>query len=185
MDENISIKQLVSEGKSAYQLGDFLAAARAFDAAAQAYSATGDALNAAEMSNNSSVAYLQAGEAQEAFKSVEGTPTTFARAGDLRRQGISLGNLGAALEAMGRLDEAIEVYQQSAELLQSAGENDLRAYVMKSLSALHLRTGRHIAAIAAMESGLEGIPHPKPQQRLLKKILSAPLKLLGRSSDRS
>jgi hypothetical protein len=36
-----------------------------------------------------------------------------------------------------------------------------------------------------MESGLEGIPHPKPQQRLLKKILSAPLKLLGRSSDRS
>ena len=86
---------------------------------------------------------------------------------------------------MGRLDEAVEAYRQSAEVLQSAGENDLRAYVMKSLSALHLRTGRHVAAIAAMESGLEGIEHPKPQQRLLKRLLSAPLKLLGRSSDRS
>jgi tetratricopeptide (TPR) repeat protein len=185
MEENISLKQLVSEGKSAYQQGDFLAAARAFDAAAEAYSAAGDALNAAEMSNNSSVAYLQAGEAQEAFRSVEGTPAIFAKAGDLRRQGISLGNLGAALEAMGRLDDAADAYRQSAELLQSAGENDLRAYVMKSLSALHLRTGRHVAAIAAMESGLEGIEHPKPQQRLLKRLLSAPLKLLGRSSDKS
>jgi hypothetical protein len=50
---------------------------------------------------------------------------------------------------------------------------------------LHLRTGRHIEAIAAMESGLEGIQHPKPQQRLLKRLLSAPLKLLGKSSRQS
>src|SRR5574341_473332 len=106
MDENISVKQLVSEGKSAYQQGDFLAAARAFDAAARGYAAAGDALNAAEMSNNSSVSFLQAGEAQEALRAVEGTPATFANAGDVRRQGISLGNLGAALEAVGRLDEA-------------------------------------------------------------------------------
>jgi hypothetical protein len=56
---------------------------------------------------------------------------------------------------------------------------------MKSLSALHLRTGRHIEAIAAMESGLEGVQHPKPQQRFLKKLLNAPLKLLGISSDKS
>lgn len=180
MDEHISIKQLINEGKSAYQQGDFLAAARAFDAAAESYATTGDTLNAAEMSNNSSVAFLQAGEVQEALRSVEGTPAVFAKAGDLRRQGISLGNLGAALEAVGRLDEAVDVYRQSAELLKASGEDDLRAYVMKSLSALQLRKGRHIEAIAAMESGLEGIKHPKPQQSLLKKILAAPLKLLGK-----
>ena len=106
MEEQISVKQLVSEGKSAYQQGDFLTAARAFEAAAESYTAAGNALNAAEMSNNSSVAFLQAGEAQEALRSVEGTPAVFAAAGDKRRQGISLGNLGAALEAVGRLDEA-------------------------------------------------------------------------------
>jgi tetratricopeptide (TPR) repeat protein len=180
MDEQISIKQLISDGKSAYQQGDFLAAARAFDAAAESYTAAGDALNAAEMSNNSSVAYLQAGEAQEALRSVEGTPVVFANAGDRRRQGMSLGNLGAALEAVGRLDEAADVYRQSAELLEATGEDDLRAYVMKSLSALQLRKGRHIEAVATMESGLEGIKHPKPQQSFLKKLLGIPRKLLGK-----
>jgi tetratricopeptide (TPR) repeat protein len=137
------------------------------------------------MRNNSSVAYLQAGEAQAALKSVEGTPAIFAAGGDQRRQGISLGNLGAALEAVGRLDEAAEAYLQSAELLQASGENDLRVYVMKSLSALQLRTGRHIEALASMQSGLEGIEHPKPQERLLKRLFGAPLKFFGKSSDRS
>ena len=185
MDEQISINQLVHEGKSAYQQGDFIAAARAFDAAADSYSISGNVLNAAEMRNNSSVAYLQAGEVQAALRAVEGTPAIFATAGDIRRQGMALGNLGAALEAMNRLDEAAKAYSQSAELLESIGENDLRAFVMKSLSALQMRSGRHIEALATMQAGLDGIEHPKPQQRLLKRLLKVPFKFLGKSPDQS
>ena len=185
MNEPISVKQLVAEGKSAYQQGDFLAAAQVFDAAAAAYQAAGDKLNAAELRNNSSVAYLQAGESQSALEAVEGTPAIFSAAGDERRQGMALGNLGAALEAVNRLDEAAQAYQQSAELLQRAGENDLRSYVMKSLSALQLRTGHQIEALSTMQAGLEGIEHPKPKQWLLKKLLRVPFKFLGKSSDQS
>ncbi len=183
MNEQISVNQLISQGKSAYQQGDFIAAARAFDAAGDSYSVSGDELNAAEMRNNSSVAYLQAGEAQAALVAVEGTPAIFATAGDLRRQGMALGNLAAALEAMNRLEEATKAYLQSAELLESIGEKDLRAYVMKSLSALQLRSGRHIEALSTMQAGLDGIEHPKPQQRLLKRLLNVPFKFLGKSSD--
>lgn len=185
MEEQISINQMINEAKSAYQQGDFIVAARAFDAAADSYDVSGDALNAAEMRNNSSVAYLQAGEVSKAFRAVEGTPAVFATAGDVRRQGMALGNLGSALEAMNRLDEASKAYAQSAELLGSIGENDLRAYVMKSLSAIQMRSGRHIEALSTMQAGLDGIEHPKPQQRLLKRLLQVPFKFLGKSSDQS
>jgi tetratricopeptide (TPR) repeat protein len=185
MDEPLTVKQLISEGMSAYQQGDFLAAARAYEAAAESFDATGDPLNAAEMRNNSSVAWLQAGENQSSLKAVEGTPAIFEAAGDIRRQGMALGNLGSSLEACGRLKEASDAYQKSADLLKQTGENDLRAYVMKSLSALQLRTGHHIEAIATMEAGLDGIEHPKPQERLLKRLLQAPFKFLGKSSNDS
>jgi tetratricopeptide (TPR) repeat protein len=185
MDEPVSVDQLVKEGKSAYQQGDFMAAARAYEAAALSYASAGDALSAAEMRNNSSVAYLQAGEAQVAYKAVDGTPAIFANAGDIRRQGMALGNIGSALEATNRLEEAADAYRQSAEILQQAGETDLRAYVMKSLSALQLRTGHHLEALATMQSGLEGVEKPKPQQRLLQRLLKTPFNILGRSSNKS
>ena len=185
MDEPISLSQLISEGKSAYQQGDFVAAGRAYEAAAAGYQAAGDPLNAAEMLNNSSVAYLQAGEGAAALKSVEGTPSIFETAGDVRRHGMALGNLGSALEANNRLPEAAEAYQKSADLLLQAGEQDLRAYVMKSLSALQLRKGHHLEALGTMQAGLEGLEHPKPQERLLKRLLQAPFKFLGKSSDQS
>ena len=180
MEEQISTNQLISEGKAAYRQGDFIEAARAFDVAAESFDVSGDVLNAAEMRNNSSVAYLRAGEVQAALNAVEGTPALFASAGDVRRQGLALGNLGAALEAMNRLDEAAKAYSQSADLLESVGENDLRAYVMKSLSALHLRSGRHIEALSTMQAGLDGIEHPKTQERLLKRLLKVPFKFMGK-----
>ncbi len=185
MDENISSNQLVQEAKSAYEEGDYLTAAHAFDAAAASFEGSDDTLSAAEMRNNSSVAYLQAGEAQLALKAVEGTSAIFAEVGDLRRQGMSLGNLGCALEAVDRHSQAADAYRQAAELLEQAGEHDLRAYVMKSLSGLQLRSGHHIEALGTMQSGLEGIEHPKPQERLLKRLLQAPFKLLSKSSDQS
>jgi tetratricopeptide (TPR) repeat protein len=180
MAEALAPEQLVVEGKSAYQGGDFAAAARAFEAAAHAYTAAGDALSAAEAWNNASVAHLQAEEYELALGAVVTTPAVFASAGDERRQGMALGNLGAAQEGLGRLEEAAENYLQSAELLGRVGEDQLRAHVMKSLSALQMRTGKQFEALATMQSGLDGVKKPNPQQRLLKRLLGIPFKMLGK-----
>jgi tetratricopeptide (TPR) repeat protein len=181
MSEIVTPKQLSEEGKNAYQRADYASAGQAYQAAAQGYRDAGELLISAEMLNNSSVAFLRAGEPEIALQLVEGTDGLFAAAGDIRRQGMTLGNRGAALEALGRLPEAGEAYQQSAALLKQAGETELYGQVMQALSALQLRTGRQLEALATMNAGLDGISRPNLRQRLLKRLLMAPYKLLGKS----
>ena len=171
-------EQLVNEAKDSYRRGDYSSAARAFTAASESYLTAGEALKAAEIANNASVAYLKAGETQASLQAVDGTPQIFAEAGDLRRQGMALGNQAAALEACGRLNEAADLYQQSADTLKQAGEDQLRANVMQSLSALQLRTGRQLEALASMSAGLEDLKHPNPKQSLLKRLLRIPFKMI-------
>lgn len=178
MSELVTPKQLAKEAQQAYKQGDYVAAARAFEAAAQGYQSLEDKLSVAEMYNNSSVAYLQAGDGDSALRVVLGTPEIFSEAGDGLRHGMALGNLGAALEAVGRLDEAIQAYQQSAELLKQADETDMRARVMQSLSALQLRTGHQLEALASMQAGLDGLKKPSPRQRVLRKLLDMPSKVI-------
>lgn len=180
MDEALNPKQLSKEGQSAYKRGDHLAAARAFEAASQAYMAVQDSLNAAEMANNSSVAFLQAGDAQAALQIVEGTPEVFRLAGDIRRQAMAIGNQAAALEALNHLEEAIEAYQQSADLLKQAGEDQLRLNVMQSLSALQLRTGRQLEALASMKVGLDSAEKLSGKQRLIRKLLNIPFQMMDK-----
>ena len=178
MSELVSPKQLEKEARQAYKQGDYLAAARAFEAAAQGYLTLDDPLNAAEMKNNSSVAYLQASDGEAALRIVLGTPEVFSASGDLLRQGMALGNLGAALEAVGKFDEAIQAYQQSAELLKQVDETEMRARVMQSLSAVQLRTGHQLEALASMQAGLDGLKKPSPRQRALRKLLDLPSKVI-------
>jgi hypothetical protein len=173
-------EQLVEEGKDAYRRGEYLSAAQTYTAAAESYRTAGNTLLAAEIANNASVAYLQAGDPQASLNAVEGTPLLFAEVGDLRRQGIALGNQAAALEACNRKSEAADLYQQSADILKQAGEDKLRANVMQSLSALQLRTGRQLEALATMSAGLEDIKHPDPKQSLLKRLLRIPFRMLNR-----
>ena len=185
MSDAVSPEKLTKEGKSAYQNGDYQAAAQAFEAAQQAYLSQGDKLTAAELANNCSVAYLQAGDGQAALKAVEGTDAIFAEAGDLRRQGMALGNLASALEAIDRTEEAVEAYLQSASVLEQAGEDQLRANVMHSLSMLQFRSGKQLQALASMQSGLEGVKRPSPKQSLLKKLINIPVDMLTRNRKTS
>jgi tetratricopeptide (TPR) repeat protein len=180
MSETVTPEQLSEEGKTAYLRGDYVSAGKAYQAAAQGYREVGEHVTAAEMLNNASVAFLQAGEAETALQLVEGTNSLFAVADDTRRQGMALGNRGAALEALGRLPEAAEAYRQSAALLKQARETDLYGRVMQSLSALQLRTGRQLEALATMNASLEEIPKPSLKQRLLKVLLQTPYRLLGK-----
>jgi tetratricopeptide (TPR) repeat protein len=178
MSDSSQLQKQSKEGQRAYRQGDYLAAARAFEAAAEGYSALGDELQAAEMANNCSVAYLQARDAASALRIVEGSPELFAQAGDVRRQAMALGNQAAALDALGRTQDALQVYQQSAQLLEESGEDELRAHLMQSISALQLRSGSQIEALVSMQEGLNGLKKPTLKQRLLKKLIQTPFRLL-------
>lgn len=180
MSETLSPKKLAAEGQAAYKKGDFISAANAFRDASERYKLGGDELAAAEMANNLSVSLLQAGQAENALQAALGTEEVFERSGDLRRQAMAVGNQAAALESLNRLDEAVQHYELSAELLKQAGDNETRASVMQSLSALQLRQGRQFEALATMQAGLNGIKRPTTKQRLLRKLLQLPFKYLNR-----
>jgi tetratricopeptide (TPR) repeat protein len=177
MEENTP-EQLTKNATSAYQNGDYAQAAIAFGAAAEIYHSSNQPLMSVEMRNNQSVALLQANDAQAAYQAVAGLDSVFKEVGDNLKLGITYGNQAAALEALDKLEEAEEKYKLSADLLKKAGASDLYTEVMKSISAIQLRTGRQLEAIASMQSGVEDIKKPSLKNRLLKKLLKIPSSLL-------
>ncbi len=171
MPDILTPLQLSEEGTQAFQKGQYDSAAKSFSAAAEGYAAAGKPIDSAEMKNNQSVALLKAGDAQGALDAGAGTESIFRAAGDIRRQGFAVGNDASALEALGRLDEAAQKYQQSAELLEKAGEDQMRAMVMESLSALQLKQGNAIDAAISMQSGMVGVKKPTLKQRIVKTLI--------------
>jgi len=171
MPDVLTPQQLAEEGTKAFQKNQFEAAANSFAAAAEGFTAAGKPLDAAEMKNNRSVALLKAGDAQGAFDAVVGTEAVFQAAGDVRRQGLAAGNEASALEALGKLNEAAQKYQRSADLLEDAGEDQMRAHVLQSLSALQLRRGKSVDAVLSMQSGIVGVKNPSLKQKIAKSLI--------------
>jgi tetratricopeptide (TPR) repeat protein len=180
MDEKNEINRILKEAQAAYQRGEFLNAAQLFEAAESSCLAADDRLAAAEMANNASVAYLQAGDAQTAWDKAQGTDELFAQAGDKKRQAIALGNQGAALEVLQKFDQSRDCYERSADLLKDAHEPELRASVLKSLSALQLRRGSQLEALASMNAALANQKKLSFKEKMMKKLLQVPFKMLNR-----
>jgi tetratricopeptide (TPR) repeat protein len=171
MPDVLTPQQLAEEGTGAFQKGQFESAANSFALAAEGYNSAGKPLDAAEMKNNQSVALLKGRNAQGAFDAVSGTESVFQTAGDIRRQGFAAGNEASALEALGRLDEAAQKYQHSADLLEEAGEDQMRARVLESLSALQIRQGNSLDAVLSMQSGIVGVKKPTLKQKIAKSLI--------------
>ncbi|OGO60853.1 MAG: hypothetical protein A2032_07295 [Chloroflexi bacterium RBG_19FT_COMBO_49_13] len=176
--ETLNPQQLADEGQAGYKKGDYLSAARLFKAAADGFLSSNDEMAAAEMANNSSVAFLKAGDANSALEAATGTDLVFASRGDIKRQAMAVGNQAAALEKLNRREEAITAYEKSAELFNSIGEFELRAYVFQSLSSMQLRGGRYLESYATMRIGVMGVEKPNLTQRLLKTLMDVPFKFL-------
>lgn len=179
-EQPLTPEKLQQEGKTAYEREEYEEAVRAFEAAERGYAAAGDPLNAAEMANNRSVTLLQMGDAQGALNAVGNTPDIFAEAKDTRRHAMALGNKAAALAELGNREEAEKLYWESAKLLNEIGETALRASVLQAISRLQMRSGRMMEAVASMQSGLDQVEKPSFTQRMLKKLLQVPIKMLNR-----
>ena len=177
---NQTTAQIIDQARTAYQDEDYSNAAELYKVAENEYSAAGDPLSAAEMANNRSVALLKAGDAKGALQAVEGTDAVFSGANDEKRQAMALANKAAALEALKKFPEALDAYEQSNEILKRIGENDLRAYVLKSISAVQLRQGKQLEAIASMQASLDTKPNPGVKDRFMKRLIQQVFKLLSR-----
>lgn len=167
MESNDPVR-LAEQGKEEYANGNHAAAADLFDRAAQAYAGAQDPLNAAEMKNNQSVALLQAGKAKDALQATDGTEKVFEEAGDLRRQGIAVGNRAAALEGLKKFDEALAEYERAATLLEQAGEGDMHSIVRKAAANLNLKRGRITAAQMDVYDSMRLVEKPSFTQRIMK-----------------
>ena len=166
--DNLDPLALAEQGKKEYGKGNYIGAADLFLQSAQAYENAQDELNAAEMKNNRSVALLQAGKAKDALQAVEGTEELFQKVGDLKRQGIAIGNRAAALEGLKKFDEALEEYERAASLLEQAGEGDMHSVVRKAAANLHLKRGHVTAAQMDVYDSLRLVEKPNFTQRILK-----------------
>lgn len=175
-----SVQTLVAQGEKAFRSGKYQEAAALFSKAAGEYVMTGDKIKVAEMANNRSVALLQAGDAQGAYEAALGTDLVFAQASDVRRQGMALGNQAAALEGLGRLDEALTRYKQCNDLLKRINDQEYRPMVLKSISALQIRTGHQMEALASMDAALTNQKKLSIKERLLKKLIHVPFEMLNR-----
>lgn len=175
---NEMFESLSKQAQQAYQNGNYTEAAALFTQAARQAASTNNPLKEAELANNSSVALLQAGQAQAALDAALGTDQVFAAAGDVQRQALALGNQAAALEAIGRLDEAMQAYRQCADLLKQTNDKENRAAVLKSISALQIRTGHQLEAVASMDAALDNKAKLSTQEKFLKKLLNIPMRML-------
>ena len=120
-----ALEQIIQSAKEDFQEGRFKNAIKGFESARQFFLENEDSVNAAEMANNLSVAYIQDKQGKKALDIVQGTDAIFEQAGEVQKQAVALGNIGAALEAQKDLKGAAEAYQKSADLFGEIGEMEM------------------------------------------------------------
>ncbi len=178
--ESTSPQQLKKQAENAYQAKQYQQSAQLFEAAGRLCSERGDLSAAAEMASNRSVALLQAGDANGALDAVKGMDRVFALAGDRKKQALVLGNEAAALEALGKNQEALEKFRLSSDLLKEIGDNETRTSVLKSISRIQMRTGHQLEALASMDAALDQQKKLSLSEKLLKKLLQVPFQMFHR-----
>ena len=172
-------ERLSKDAMKAYGKEDYGSAAQAFESARKAYLDAGEDVLAAEMANNLSVTYIQMDRANDALSIVEGTPQIFLTHGNQQLAGRAYGNLAAALEASGQRQEALEYYQLAAQIFSEEEDKEGYALTMQAISRLQLRLGQPIEAVSTMQVGLEAMPKSSLRDRLLKKLIDIPTRLMG------
>ncbi|MHB8133389.1 MAG: hypothetical protein ACYDH1_04100 [Anaerolineaceae bacterium] len=173
--DNSSLKL---KAESNYNEKKYSEAAQNYLELANQSSQEGNEIQAAEFKNNASVAFLLAGNCQAAYESSFQTELVFLKAGNQKFAGMSLGNQAAALEELGKNKEALELFEKGAQFLKEAGENDLRAYILKRISAIKLKQGHHLEALATMDNALDNVNSLSKKERFLKRLSNFVFKLI-------
>jgi tetratricopeptide (TPR) repeat protein len=162
---------LADQAQRAYKARQYGRAAVLYYQAAHGYLLGHNDLLAAEMKNNASVAYLQAGNPQKALDVVLGTDKVFEGVKDIKRLAMAVGNQAAALDELGRWQEALAAYERSAQLFSEVNEKDMRALMLKSAAGIKLKRGRVSESAYEMIGALEAKERPSLFERILRFLL--------------
>jgi tetratricopeptide (TPR) repeat protein len=172
-------KELKNLGLEHYRAGRFEDAIAVFAQAQQAFLADADMKQAAETANDRGVAARQAARFDEAEAAFADARRLFTELGDQTAQGQVVGNLGALADSRNQNDQAASLYKEAIALFGAAGAADLEAETWRALSRLRMKQGQWFAALGAYDSGLTGIKHLTPAQRLLRRLLKTSRRLLS------
>jgi len=174
--ESHQLEELINTSKELFHSKNYKKAISGFKVAHKHFQDIGDDLNSAEMANNLCVALLLDGKKKEALSIVEGTDIIFQNHNDSLKQAMALGNKASALEALSKFDEAMDVYQRSAELLESIGDTEYLPQILKSLSMIQLRRGKQFESLVSMQQSLDKKNKRSLKDRFMKFLLKIPFK---------
>lgn len=169
MSENI--EQIKQQAINDYNRKHFEEAIEGFRTCLAHFEGNGDELAAAEAHNNLSVTHLGMKQAQLALNEVTGTDEVFAKHGDRKRQGMAIANKAAALEALGKREEALALYEEVLLIFKELGEKEMRASILRRVSDLQLKTKRGYQALASMEAAYDQKEKPALKESVFKKVL--------------
>jgi tetratricopeptide (TPR) repeat protein len=85
---------------------------------------------------------------------------------------MAIANTAAALEALGRREEALSLYEQVLDIFRDLGEKEMRASILRRVSDLQLKTRRGYQAIASMEAALDQKEKPLIKDSVFKRVLT-------------
>ncbi len=179
-DRHASPDEIEKLALESYRSGRFEESIERFKAVRQQYLNEQNPSKAAEIANNLCVVMLAVKQPQMALKAVRDTPQFFISQGDEIHAAQAYGNLASALEACGQISAAEDAYRQAIGLFEKLGDSDKYSSTLQALSQLQLRQGKPLDALSTMQGGLESMPKPRMRDRVLRKLLKWPFRLLGR-----
>ena len=181
MTENpISPDELEKLALDSYRSGHLEESIERFTLARQQYLYDQNPNKAAEIANNLCVVMLAAKQPQAALEIVRETPDFFISQGDEIHAAQAYGNLASALEACGETTAAEEAYRQAIEIFKKQGDTENYSSTLQALSRLQLRQGNPLDALSTMQGGLDSMPKARIRDRVLRRLLKWPFRLLGR-----
>ena len=174
------VQRLVTQGREYYKKGELQAALACFQNAYDTGSAAGRSALVAEIANDMGVVYIVLRQWKQAEKWLSEAQRLFINLQDYDGEAQTLGNVGSMHRAQGNLSEAAAHFQLAADRFQLVGDDDRRSVTLRSLGMVRLRQLRFMQALVAFEASLACKPNARPIHRLLRRLVSLPLRLMQR-----
>ena len=172
-----SAKKLHKQGVDLFRKGKTPAALEKLKEALE--QSRDDSQEIAEIYNDLGVVYKELKDYPAAYAALNEAMSRFVALDSEKGQAQTLGNRAAVYEAEGLMEEAVETYKQSAEMLEEVGESEMAMYVWQAVSRLRLKQKQYIAAIGAYEEGVDRMPDGSLKKKFLGRLLQMPGSMMG------
>ncbi len=171
---------LAEQGRLLFRQGEYEDALSHLRQANEEYKSDGDQNGVAETANDIGVLYIVTQRPLEAETWLYEAHRSFVDMQDYDGEAQTLGNIGSMFRAQGDLKQAAANLQLAADRFHLVGDDERRAATLRVLSMVRLRQFRFLQALAAYEAALACVPNPTIFHKLLRRILSLPLRLAQR-----